>query len=212
MGFTRNYKNLLMTYMCNPYNYTNADFSAIDTTKFDDTTFKTLKDTTGTIRRWAYGGSYGFTTGNSYGGGAIGSNQITIGLLAGPSNITSSYSSNSAKRIVFGTNDAEETEDDYTLSEITTISFDLLPKLASNTYENKKQTNNYSCVISNSSDVTINELGIYIKGYSHENYLNGPGSNKYDYLLYRKKLDTPIELKAGEPQLVTFSIEFDYPA
>lgn len=212
MGFTRNYKNRLLAIMASPYSQTAAEWESVEGV-FDDSTFFTIKDITGTIRRCMWSFSYGLTYkdqmlySRALDGGAI-----TIAHLLGSQSNYSSVAYN-PKKLVFGTNDSEESVDDYNISTISTISFNLQPKIVNYIYENKKLTNYYSCVIQSSTDVTINELGIVANIPYQVSLASDPSSSyKCDVLLYRKKLDTPIELTANVPQLVTFSIEFDYPA
>lgn len=207
MGFTRNYKNLLMKRMGNPYQRLSSEYAAIPLV-FDDSTFLTIKSTNGTIYRYPFSYCSGINTNNESLEMSDQGN-MTIGMLYSKP----SWASMPAKILLFGTNDAEETVDDYTLSEISTLTYVQPPKISSSSYDGAtgKLIISYNVVIQNTADITINELGIGTNSRYQTSYSSNSGDS-VKLLLYRKKLDTPIELTANEPQLVTFSIEFDYPA
>lgn len=217
MGFTRNYKNVLITNMCNPYSYTGTtEWNNIPLT-YDNSNPFVVKNTEGTMYKLAYGSSSGLNINDvdfSISTGYI--NSIDFGHLCGNQNKSSSYR---PKNLVFGTCSDPETIDDYKIDTISTIQFVNNPKTMSYRYENEMLIVDYSCVIKNSTDITINELGIlgYITYCSSSPGITVSGGVSTSnvsialMLLYRKKLDTPIELKANEPQLVSFSIAVNYP-
>lgn len=217
MGFTRNYKNVLITNMCNPFSYTGTtEWNNIPLT-YDNSTPFVVKNTVGDMYKLTFGSSSGinikdvdFDTSTAY------FNSLDLGHLCGNQNKGSSYR---PKNLVFGTCSDPENINDYKIDTISTLQFVNNPKTISYRYENEILIADYSCVIKNSTDVTINEIGIlgYITYCSSSTGITVSGGISTSnvtlgsILLYRKKLDTPIELKANEPQLVSFSIEFEYP-
>lgn len=212
MGFTRNYRNMLLNNMASPYGKTADEFNAIPNV-FDDSTFFTIKDVDGNLRKYCFSYSTGINSSDtlvktqSNNGG-----HLTIAHLFGSqSNFDAQYVY-SAKKLVFGTNEAEETLDDYTISTIDTLQFILQPKITSYSYKDGILTNNYTCVIQNDTDVEVRELGIIYKTPYTSSY-GSDQSSQYmcDVLLYRKRIPFLIELKANQPQVISFSIDVNYP-
>ena len=123
--------------------------------------------------------------------------------IFGQSNTSDSYSQfagGGTPILLVGSNNAEETYNDYKLNVIaalTVVGF----RSAGITYSDNGciYTTVKTFINNTENDITVNELGIY---------------QYYDYtsnvLLYRKKLDTPVTLKA-KGGTATFSLVIDIP-
>jgi hypothetical protein len=99
----------------------------------------------------------------------------------------------------FGSGDSAETIDDYKLSFILTINS--VGSFTSKTLMNEdgSVTVFYKGNIRSTENVTIKELGLINCQYC---------SSTCPVLMYRKVLETPIELTANVPAAITFDITF----
>ena len=100
----------------------------------------------------------------------------------------------------FGTNASDESIEDYSISEPSTLVYQ-----SKQTRITKDDSGNiivtFEYTIYNPSNITITEFGIFDRfRYKRD--------ASYYYLIYRKKLDEPINLLADAPVTISFDVVF----
>lgn len=126
--------------------------------------------------------------------------------IFGQSNTSESYAQLPATSganfavLIVGSNNAEETYNDYSLNVITDLTV-IGYRYVNTTYsEEGCAYNTVKTFVNNTEeDITVNELGLY------QHY-----DSTIDVLLYRKKLDKPVTLKANGGT-ATFNLVIDIP-
>lgn len=196
MSFTRNFLNLNRTH--NIGSNTSHSYDPVDEeTYFNDKYYQYYKNVKGDVYKMEYSyyqySNKFYTKGNLYNSTAT---------LVTSSNYTTNVTSEIVIGIGFGKSNTEETLNDYILDFI-----DATYNSSKNSIIIDEVGNvsiNYSIVATSNEDATIKEVGIF-KPF---NYNSGYEYGTYT-LIYRKVLDTPIQVKAG--QVFTFSCSIEIP-
>ena len=120
-------------------------------------------------------------------------------------NHMSQNSSNNNLYLKIGEGTIQPTKNDFQLNHVNTdVSCDSVVVGNSANY-----TKTYTATFSNptNADITINEVGLYIR-FMYYRY-DSIGSTKYDdFLLDRTVLSTPITIPAGESKAITYKLGF----
>lgn len=200
MGFTRNYKNILMNFM---------HYDENTSTNFDNTNVNIIKDFGGGVYYYGAREAYVYQKGGwlSQDGGCFRSlllNELTVCSSVSSGKVSPSLSNK--KEIAFGTGTNDESIDDYTLSLISTISQSGDTEFTRSIQEDGSCKTTVSLIVVSSENATINEIGI-VMGIALDYWsVNTSGKTVTNGLIWRKKLDTPINLIANTPAKISFDI------
>jgi hypothetical protein len=198
MGLTRNYKNYVSLFINNIAGGT-ADFS--------DASIACMKDYHGSLRA--------ITKPEEYFSGSSGSGYSFSQLpLLTPLYMATSIATSGDRLynrfLCFGTGAADESIEDYKLGNaVFTFSIVNGGSISYNTsiLDDGSIKTTVSGVFQSSEDVTINEIGIVaFRSLTPSISYGSSYKTTYPFLMWRKKLDTPINFVAGTPVRVSFDI------
>lgn len=98
--------------------------------------------------------------------------------------------------IVLGSNDAEESYDDYTVTSISSLTKSSFSNSVSVSDGNLYYKKTLIVLNNTTSDITVNELGVFL-GYLLAYFGTSSSTSVGKVLMYRKKFDTPIIVPAN---------------
>lgn len=200
--WTRNYQNLINARSFLLYGNIESKTSVAGST-FNDTTPFTFKGVNGTVYNLCVGSQYVNQAANYSKSAFI--STVTGGLLGASTTVNNKSTEDlDTIYVYFGSSTANEDFNDYKLTDIDGISS--VGNMVNTV--SKNSDGKYVCTITGiikaTNTCTISEFGLFRNLICYASTKSTEGH--YRALIYRKVLDTPITLTAGQTASVSFSI------